>query len=130
MGDAFFVPFILYCFEKEQLHEVNKRNLINNRGFLCFFNFTHPRWVAFKCTATVKCFFFPYGIRSLYLFTQVRGKLNNLSLPYNNSVFLLFSYKNCMFTVTLLSRPYIFQCNLCKQNNHTERCETKTLSDH
>ena len=45
-------------------------------------------------------FFFPYGIISLYLFTQVRGKLNNLSLPYNNNVFLLLFYKNCIFTVT------------------------------
>ena len=54
----------------------------------------------FKCTATVKCYFFSYGNRSLYLFTQVRGKLNNLSLPYNNNVFLLLFYKNCTFTVT------------------------------
>ena len=39
MGEAFFVPFILSCFGKEQLHEVNKRNLKSTRGFLCFFLF-------------------------------------------------------------------------------------------
>ena len=36
--------------------------------------------------------FFSDTIRSLYLFTQVIGTLNNLSLPYNN-VFLLLFYK-------------------------------------
>ena len=36
--------------------------------------------------------FFSDTIRSLYLFTQVKGTLNNLSLPYNN-VFLLLFYK-------------------------------------
>ena len=46
----------------------------------------------------MKCYFFSYGIRSLYLFTQVTGKLNNLSLPYNNNVFLLLFYRNCIFT--------------------------------
>ena len=51
--------------------------------------------------------FFSDTIRSLYLFTQVKGSLKNLSFPYNN-VFLLLFYK-------------------LKQNDHTELCETKTV---
>ena len=116
-------------FGKEQLHEVNKRNLKTTRGFLCFFSFNASTVGGVQMHSN--CEFFSYGFRSLYLFTQVRGKLNDLSLPYNNNVaFSCYSTKTVYSPLRLLSKPQIFQCHLCKQNDHTERCETKTLSDH
>ena len=44
--------------------------------------------------------------------------------------FSCYSTKTVYSPLRLLSRPEIIQCYLCKQNDHTERCETKTLSDH
>ena len=43
--------------------------------------------------------------------------------------FSCYSTKTVYSPLRLLSKPYIFQCHLRKQNDHTERCETKTLSD-
>lgn len=44
--------------------------------------------------------------------------------------FSCYSRKTVYSPLRLLSRPEIIQCHLCKQNDHTERGETKTLSDH